>query len=175
MRSVIERTGALALVGALGVGTACGHDMTWSGDGPVVTSVQPSGGAVDVDPSGVVEIVFSRPMQMGAEAYAALHEGAVTGPELAGAWSWSDERTRLRFTPEEPLASGTQYTTHLGGGMMGADGDGLQYESCLTLHGGAWATEGMMAGGMMGGRDMMGSGWRGADRTYGMLYTFTTR
>jgi hypothetical protein len=33
----------------------------------------------------------------------------------------------------------------------------------------------MMGGGMMAGRGMMGTGWQGADNTYGMLYTFTTR
>jgi len=172
------RRHAVVVAGALVVaafGFGCEAEPTAEGDPTVVTSVTPAGGAVDVDPAGPVLITFSGPMQMGMEMYAALHESGVAGPGVAGTWSWMDNGTRLTFTPDQPLAAGTAYTIHLGGGMMDADGARLGLDSCVRQHGGQWATEGMMGGGMMGGRDMMGAGWRGAGDTYGMLYTFTTR
>jgi hypothetical protein len=163
------------VIAATVVGLGCGDDPTAAGEPTVVTAVSPPGGAVDVDPAGAITITFSRPMQMGMEMYAALHEGPVTGPEIEGTWSWMDGGQRLQFVPSAPLASATMHTVHLGGGMMDANGDPVGLDSCVTRHGGQWATAGMMGGGMMAGGDMMGTGWQGADSTYGMLYTFTTR
>lgn len=171
-----NRVAAVALVvGATVVGLGCREGATAGGDPTVVTAVTPPGGAVDVDPAGLVMITFSRPMQKGMEMYAALHEGDVTGPEVTGTWSWAEDGLSLQFAPAAPLANATLHTIHLGGGMVDGRGDVLGLESCVVLHGGQWATEGMMGGGMMAGQDMMGSGWRGGDGTYGMLFGFTTK
>jgi hypothetical protein len=55
-------------------------------------------------------------------------------------------------------------------------GGGLDYEQCIARHDGQWATGAMMgygpAPGLGGG--MMGPGWRHANGTYGMVFTFTT-
>jgi hypothetical protein len=50
-------------------------------------------------------------------------------------------------------------------------GSALDYEQCVGQHGGQWATGGMMG---MGDSSMMGSGWRHANGSYGMVFTFTT-
>jgi len=138
-----------------------------------VVSVVPSGGATGVDPNAPLVVTFSHPMRSGMEQYTALHEGDVTGPVVAGAWVWSAERTILTFTPVQPLKAQTQYTLHLGGGMRANDGGFVDYGPCVQQEGGQWATREMMSGGMMGG-NMMGSGWRHPNGTYGMVFTFTT-
>lgn len=140
-----------------------------------VLSVVPAGGAANVDPSQPVVVEFSHAIGMGMEQYAALHEGDVTGAVVQGTWSWSSDRLRLTFTPAAPLQPGTQYTIHLGGGMRDATGALLNYDHCAGQHGGRWLGRSMMGGSMMGGRSsMMGSGWRHANGTYGMVFVFTT-
>jgi len=141
-----------------------------------VISVVPSGGATGVGPNAPIVVTFSHPMQPGMEQYAALHEGDVTGPVVAGAWAWSGDRATLTFTPAQLLKSQTQYRLHLGGGMRATDGGFVDWGSCVGQHGGQWATQQMMGGGgMMGGDStMMGPGWRAGNGTYGMVFTFTT-
>ncbi len=58
--------------------------------------------------------------------------------------------------------------------MRDASGRPIDYGPCLSQYGGQWATSGMMDGGMMGDGSMMGPGWRAANGTYGMVFTFTT-
>lgn len=96
---------------------ACSGDPTAPALTARVVSVVPSGGAVGVDPNAPIVVTFSHPMQSGMEQYAALHEGGVTGPVVAGTWAWSDDRTALTFTPAQALKAQTPYTLHLGGGM----------------------------------------------------------
>ncbi|HET7038577.1 MAG TPA: Ig-like domain-containing protein [Gemmatimonadales bacterium] len=164
------KSAVLILVAAgLAVTGACTDTMM--GGSTIVSSIIPSGGATDVDPSSPVTVMFSGPMQAGMEAYMALHLGAVAGPAVPGAWAWSDGLTRLTFTPADPLEAGTMYVLHMGGGMMDADGDMLDFGHCGDAHGGQWAT-----GGMMGGNGgMMGSGWQHTNGSYGMVFSFTTR
>lgn len=138
-----------------------------------VVSVVPSGAATGVDPNAPIVITFSHPMLSGMEQYAALHEGDVTGPVVAGTWAWSDDHTVLTFTPAQPLKALTPYTLHLGGGMRATDGGFVDYGPCIGQYNGQWATRQMMGGGMMGG-NMMGTGWRHPNGTYGMVFTFTT-
>lgn len=169
-----KRMVAAAAVGAFMTLAASGcHD----GLGPVgettVLSVVPAGGATNVDRNGAIVVEFSHPMRMGMEQYAALHEGDVTGPVVPGAWSWSSGGQRLTFTPSVPLEPQTQYALHLGGGMLDAIGNLLNYDHCTSQHGGQWATRSMMGGSMMGG-SMMGTGWQHANGTYGMVFVFTT-
>ncbi len=139
-----------------------------------IVSVVPSGGATGVDPNAPIVVTFDHPMQSGMEQYAALHEGDATGPVVPGTWTWSDDRTALTFTPEQPLKAQTLYTLHLGGGMRAMDGGYVDYGTCVAQHSGQWATQQMMGGGMMGDGGMMGSGWRHPNGTYGMVFTFTT-
>jgi hypothetical protein len=158
------------MIGGLGAVVACSDATNPDGD-TIVASIAPDGGATDVDPAGPIALTFSGPMRAGMEDYIAMHRGEVAGPVVPGSWAWSDNRTRLSFTPTSPLDPGTAYTIHLGGGMMDAGGRALGYEHCLDQHGGRWATDQMM--GANGG--MMGSGWQHANGTYGMTFTFTTR
>jgi hypothetical protein len=157
------------LTGALASG-AC-SDATNPADDTIVASMVPNGGASDVDPAGSIVLTFSRSMQAGMETYVAMHRGDAAGPTVPGAWSWSDDRTRLTYTPAGPLDPGTAYTIHMGGRMMDVDGRTLGYEHCLDQHGGRWATDQMMGG----NGDMMDQGWRDTNGTNGMVFTFTTR
>jgi hypothetical protein len=140
-----------------------------------VLSMVPASGTTNADPTGSVVVEFSHAMRMGMEQYVALHEGDVTGPVVQGMWTWSSDRLTLTFTPATPLKAQTQYTLHLGGGMMDANGNLLNYDHCTSQHGGQWATQSMMGGSMMGGMsNMMGAGWQHANGTYGMVFGFTT-
>ncbi|MDT8369856.1 MAG: Ig-like domain-containing protein [Longimicrobiales bacterium] len=144
-------------------------------------SVAPQGGATGVTPGTDVVLDFDHPLRAGMEAYVDLHEGDVTGPEVPGAWSLSADGLRLSFTPDQPLKPLTDYTVHIGGGMMSRNGQPVDFERHGFGMGGDWATSGMMSGGMggggMGGQQgyHMGEGWQHpTNGTYGMVFTFTT-
>ncbi|MGD2067172.1 MAG: Ig-like domain-containing protein [Gemmatimonadota bacterium] len=147
-------------------------------------SIVPTGGATDVDPPATVVVGFDHPMMPGMEAYALLHRGDVTGPEVPGAWRLSDDLRTLTFTPASLLQPGTTYTIHLGGGMMDADGRHVDFDAHGDRMGGVWASPAMMGRGMMGSGMMggavgdrhMGPGWQHpTNGSYGMVFTFTTR
>ena len=138
-----------------------------------LVSVSPLGGQTGVDPGTVIVMQYDHPMQSGMEMYAALHEGDITGPEVPGMWTWSENHTEMKFTPDQPLIGG-EYAIHLGGGMMGDHGEPVDFETHGPDMGGEWATGDMMdPGGMMGGHDHMGEGWQHANGTYGMVFGFT--
>jgi hypothetical protein len=141
--------------------------------------VIPAGGETGVDPNAPITLTFDHVMHM--DMYVAFHEGAdVSGPEVDGAWAWSGDRTQLTFTPASPLNPQTQYTVHIGGGMKDANGHIVNLGHHGQTMGGQWVSEQMMndrmnhLGNMMGQDDMMGEGWRHANGTYGMIFTFTT-
>lgn len=165
-----------ALVMALGV-AACGavDELTPNDGGPAVASVMPAAGAVGVNPAGPIEIRFTHPMMQGMEQYVALHEGETpAGPVVAGQWTWSEGRSLLRFTPGQPLRSGTRYVIHLGGGLRDSMNRELDHGACSN-QGAVTVTPEMMSGaGMMGNGGMMGQGWQHSSGTYGMLFRFTT-
>ena len=138
-----------------------------------VASVSPAGGSTGVDRMAPIVVSFTGMMQAGMEMFAALHVGDVTGPVVPGSWTWDMNRTTMTFTPSTPLKSQTTYTVHLGGGMTDASGQPIDYSRCLSQFGGQWATSTMM-GGMMGNQSMMGPGWRAANGTYGLVFTFAT-
>lgn len=133
-------------------------------------SVSPANGATSVSVTIPMVMRFSTPMGNGMEAYMAVHEASVTGPLVAGMWSWSTDHRVATFTPNAPLKAHTTYVIHMGGGVQGANGHPVDTASCTAL-GGRSVTSGMMGGGMSG---MMGNGWRRADGTYGMIFSFTT-
>lgn len=180
-------TKALLVIGGVGLlAGACSESdppLDPGAETTVLLSVVPRGGSTDVDRFAPVVIEFDHPVMAGMDAFALLHEGDVTGPEVPGTWILSADRLDLTFTPAAPLAPSTSYTIHLGGGMMDAGGDHVDFDAHGDHMGGAWATGGMMGGGMMGGGMMggavgeahMGQGWQHpTNGTYGMVFSFTT-
>ncbi|MDT8341127.1 MAG: Ig-like domain-containing protein [Longimicrobiales bacterium] len=179
----------------LALGACSGDEAPLSPEVPPVAlaTVSPPGGATGVDPHAPVLVTFDGPMMAGMEAYAMLHIGDVTGPEIEGVWSLSPDRLSLGFVPHLPLEPHTGYTLHLGGGMMDAQGHYADLERHGPGMGGAWATSGMMGGGGTGGMGgtmggtmgggmggtmggaHMGEGWQHPENgTYGMVFSFTT-
>lgn len=151
----------------------------------LVRSVIPASGATNVDPRAPIIIAFSSAMMPPMEKLVVLHEGAVTGPAVAGTATWSTDRTTLTFTPANPLKSNTIYVLHLSPNLLDSKGDTVDFAACATAVGGSpvpasmmKGSSGMMGGnGMMGGTNgMMGSGWQPGNGTwgYGMTLTFTT-
>jgi hypothetical protein len=114
-------------------------------------------------------------MGVAMEQYVDLHVSDLSGPEVAMGCSWSADQTLLTCTPASPLAPHTTYAIHLGGGMMSAGGSPVDYTTYGPAVGGQWIMGGMMTGthgGMPWG--MMGNGWKNANGSYGMVFTFTT-
>lgn len=174
---MIRTLGALMLAGAVGLGvTACDGAVTALGPDTMLLSVSPAGGSDDVDPEEPVVVTFDHAIDSMMVEYAALHEGGIDGPEVAGTWTLSTDATQLIFTQDAPLRRATEYTVHLGGDMMDADGHHVDLETHGMHMGGQWATGSMMGGGMMGEHhDHMGEGWQHPDNgSYGMIFTFTT-
>lgn len=174
MAMLRRKSPSLIITAALGVLAACAGHPTDVPDATELLSVVPVGGAVDVDPNEPVTIQFSHPMGFGMEQYVALHEGDISGPVVAGTWTWQEDRTSLTFTPDEPLKPQTQYTVHIGGGLMDGVGNLLDCRRGEQF-GGQWVTNGMMGGmGSMAG-GMTGDGWRHpGNQNYGMSFSFTT-
>lgn len=178
---------ALVVIGGVGLlASACSESDTPlepEVGSTALLSVVPQGGSADVDRFAPVVAEFDHPVMEGMEDYALLHEGDVTGPEVAGSWIFSTDRMVLTFTPASALAPSTRYTIHLGGGMMDADGEQVDLGTHGDHMGGAWATPGMMGGGMMDGGPMggamgeqhMGEGWEHpTNGSFGMVFSFTT-
>lgn len=144
---------------------------------PALLSVTPSGGTMGVDPSTNIDLEFSHAMH--GEMHAALHERDMTGrfgPLVMGTWNWSADSTHLTFMPDSALHANTDYTIHIGGGMMDATGHVIDLGEHGPGMGGQWVTQQMMQGCMMqvcGG--MMGPGWMHPENgSYGMSFTFHT-
>lgn len=146
---------------------------------PTVLSVTPASATTGVDPTKPVTITFSLSMMTGMEMLVVLHEGSVTGPQVAGTANWSADRSALTFTPSAPLKAKTTYFVHLSPSLQGANGQTINMAGGMQL-GGQYVTGGMMGsagGGMMNGQwgpGMMGGGWQAPNGTFGMFFTFTT-
>jgi hypothetical protein len=150
-----------------------------------IVSMTPQGGASNVDPTGPFLFGFNGAMMPGMEQYIDLHRGDVSGPIHPMTCSWTADYTALTCTPVTPLESRTRYTLHLGGGMMGANGEPVHMDPGPWM--GGWAQAGTPMGpGMMGGPmngpthagapwTMMDAGWRHANGTYGMAFPFETK
>lgn len=145
------------------------------GPGAVFMSVAPPGGALGVSTSSTVVFRFGASMAAGMEQYVDLHMGDLAGPTVPMNHTWSADRTTLTCTPQSPLAPRTTYVVHLGGGMMTQAGQAMDYGQYGPGMGGQWIMGGMMGtshGGASWG--MMGTGWRNANGSYGMGFSFTT-
>jgi len=151
---------------------------TEAGAEPVtsLSGMHPMGGAVDVAVGANVVVTFDHAVADGMQGLAALHEGSLTGPEVGGLWTLSEDRTRLTFVPTTSLKPATTYVIHLGGGMVDANGHPVNLEGSGLGMGGQWATGTMMGGGMGGQSGThMGTGWQHpSNGSYGMVFTFTT-
>jgi hypothetical protein len=178
----MKRTSALLGIPVLlATFVACSSDdIAGPGDNPsaetVLVDVVPQGGSVDVDPGATVTVTFNHSMNHAMSEYADVHEGDLTGPEVDRAWAWSDNNTRLTFAPSQPFKPATTYAIHLGGGMVDADGDHVNFGQHGPGMGGQRATANMMGGGPMGGGPAhMGEGWEyPTNGSFGMVFTFTT-
>lgn len=172
----IRTLGAIGLAGAVGFGvTACTEDATTIEPETVLLSVAPAGGASDVGVDEPVVVRFDHAMGDQAMEYAAVHEGDVTGPEVAGSWMLEAEGTIMRFMPDQAWKAGTGYAIHLGGGMEDAEGRAVDLERHGEAMGGMWVDGGMMSGGMMGGgHPHTGEGWQHQNGSYGMVFTYAT-
>lgn len=170
---------ALVMALTLGVASGCSSSATEPSavDPTVLLSVIPSGGTTSVAVGADVVITFNHGMPDAMENYVDLHEGTVTGPEVAGVWSMSSDHMVMTFTPGSAWKPATTYVIHMGGGMMDENGDTVDLEMHGFGMGGQWATQSMMTVGMMGGQTSshMGAGWAGpSNGVYGMVFTFTT-
>ena len=160
-------------LGAVVVGLAsCSDSMTsHDGDVVVVESVSPANGAV-VATTTLVSITFSHAMMQEMENLIVLHEGSVTGPVVSGTVAWSADRRTLTVTPAGALKAATTYVLHLAPGLRSTDGVYVNHASCSGRGGRVVSSAMMGPDGMATG--MMGTGWRAADGTYGMIFTFIT-
>jgi hypothetical protein len=179
MRIQVMRAGAL--VASLAVIVACGSDGTGPSSPPPAAattellSVMPPGGSTGVSTTGNMVMTFDHPMMVGMEQYLDLHRGDASGPLEPIGCTWSSDRLTVTCQPAEPLQHDSEYTFHAGGGMMDADDHPIDLGPHGTQMGGQWLMPGMM-GGMHAGMPMsgMGAGWKAANGSYGMVFTFAT-
>jgi hypothetical protein len=162
------------LIAALATAACSGGEETSAPSGSaVVLAVAPAANSTGVSPTSSITIAFSHRMMAGMELLVVLHHGTVTGPEVAGTWAWSLDRTTLTFRPDEPLASRTTYVLHLSPNLKDAAGNTVDFAAC------AGHVRGQpVPGSMFGWRGSCGAGpgWKAGSGTwgYGMSFTFTT-
>ena len=180
----MTRNVSVVLVLAAGLGAACGGgsdsvpsgtDGSGRGAPTALVSVTPAAGATGVAVGTPITLRFSGGMGAGMEQWVDLHRGDLSGEQVDLVCGWSGDRILLTCTLVLPLAPHTTYTIHLGGGMRSAEGVAVDYTAHGPGLGGQWVMGGMMTGshgGMAWGT--MGSGWRNANGSYGMVFTFTT-
>jgi hypothetical protein len=142
---------------------------------PTFMSVSPGGGAMGVPVGTPLEFRWGTPMGVGMEQVVDLHLGGIEGPTVPATHAWSADRTTLVCTPVGPLAPGTPYTVHVGGGMVDANGSAIDMNTYGPGFGGQWIQGGMMGAGHGGTAwGMMGAGWQHSNGAYGMAFAFTT-
>ena len=105
------------MVMALGL-AACEGPMSPAAQLDAISTVLPQSGTRNVDPGTSVVVVFNRRMTPGIEQRFGVERGTGTSASVAGAWRWSDDGTRLTFTPAAALNMGDTYWVHAAGGMM---------------------------------------------------------
>jgi Bacterial Ig-like domain len=148
---------------------------TGGADVPALLAVVPAEGATAIDPTAPIVLTFNHPMGTGMEQFMDLHVGDINGPTVPMTATWSSDRTVLTIRPNQQLAHATTYVIHLGGDLMDGDGHALDYASCQKLGGQRLQASQMGQGSQHGSMGSgMGNGWRNADGSYGMVFTFTT-
>ena len=176
---ILAPLAALVALGACSRSAASPAGPNGAVDVPAVLSLLPANATTGVNPATPVTITFNMPMMSGMEMLVVVHEGSVTGPQVAGNAAWSADRRTMTFTPAAMLKARTMYVVHLSPGLQGTNGKTIDMMQSMKV-GGQFVTGGMMgsaSGGMMSGSwgpGMMGAGWKASDGTFGMQYTFTT-
>ena len=130
-----------------------------------VTFASPS----SAHPHGSMTAQFNGAMMAGMTSFMDLHQGDITGPVVPITCTWSSDRSTMTCTPNAALQPGSQYTLHMGAGMVASNDMPVDMSPGLGM-GGEWMTSGM-AGGHNG--TMMGGDWEDAAGHQGMLFTFT--
>jgi hypothetical protein len=127
-------------------------------------------------PVGIpLEFHWGTAMGAGMEQFVDLHMGDLARPVVPMSCAWSEGQTTLVCTPSSPLQPGTQYSVHVGGGMVDANGQVIDMGVYGPGFGGQWIQGGMMGTGHAGmAWGMMGGNWRHSNGAYGMAFTFTT-
>lgn len=158
------------LTSLLLAGTACGSS---TGPGTLaLDAVSPAPASTLVSPVANVTLTFSAGMATGMEQFIDLHVDSLGGPVIPMTCGWNGARTIVTCT-HAPLAGGTTYVIHMGGGLQAMSGAMVDFDT-WTMTGATRMMSGMMSG-MHDGQPigMMGSGWHhGSD--YGLECIFTT-
>jgi hypothetical protein len=171
-----------ALVAFLAGIVACSSDGTGPSSSPPpagatteLLSVMPAGGSTGVATTTNLVMTFDHPMMVGAEQYLDLHRGDASGPLEPIGCTWSSDGLTVTCQPFQPLQHDSQYSFHAGGGMMDANDHPVDVGPNGAQMGGQGLMPGMM-GGMHGGMPLsgMGAGWKAANGSFGMFFTFTT-
>lgn len=183
---MVPRAMSIAVLAA-GVLAACGggpdHMTNASPSGPgmmgttgaAFLAVVPQGGMTGISTTTPLSFRFGGSMAPGMEQYFDLHMGGIDGPVVPMSCGWSADRTTLTCHPEAPLQPRTSYTIHMGGGITDANGRHVGYDVYGPMMGGQWIGGGTMTGTHGGmGWGMMGTSWRHANGSYGMVFSFTT-
>jgi len=178
-RRIRDPMSALALVAALaaagcGWGTPADSDSLAPGP-PILISVTPAGGSRDVSTATSIGLRWSDPIAPGMEHLVALHLRDLGGLPLPLSCLWSADRTRLRCSPMAPLTASTLYTIHVGGGILGENGQPADMSRYGMSLGGQWVVGGMTTGvhaGSPWGTTSDGSPL--ASGSLGMAFVFTT-
>ena len=169
----MSRFSSLGGLAGIAVLTLAGCSDSTSPTTATLAAVSPAPAATAVAPATTITLTVDHPMMPGMEQYMDLHHGGISGPTVPMHCGWSPDQTTLTCTTINPLAAGTQYGIHVGGGMTDAHGDRCDMDH-WTTQGGQWVTGGMMGGTHDGHpMGMMGGGWMHGGH-YGMMFTFTT-
>jgi len=165
--------GFLLVTAIAAVACSGGEETSAPSGSAVVLAVAPAANSTGVSPTSPIAITFNHPMMAGMELLVVLHNGTVTGPEVAGTWAWSLDRTTLTFLPNESFASRTTYVLHLSPNLKDAAGNTVDFAGCAGYVRGQPVPGGIFG---WGGSCGMGPGWKAGSGTwgYGMFFTFTT-
>ncbi len=117
---------AVSIIGAHDLqGNPLGGDTTFSFTtalpARVVKNV-PANGATGVS-AGSVQLTFSAPVDTDATQAAFQLMDTSRGAAVAGSVAWSDDGTRLTFTPKSALAEGHRFEVRIGAGAVDYDGN----------------------------------------------------
>lgn len=96
-----------------------------------LTKTSPRGDSNEVNPA-VVQMWFSRPMQVDStNAAFSLTDGA-TGHLVGGLLSWNEAGTLLTYVPDRPFAAGRTFTIRLDDGALDVDGNAITVSWSFT-------------------------------------------
>jgi uncharacterized protein YkwD len=123
---------AISLAGAHDrIGNPLGGDTSFSfttTEDAQLIKISPKSNESDVS-ARQVELWFSKPMQSEATGKAFSLIDTTANARVAGSVSWNDDKTQLRFRPNEALARGHSFRVALSAKAADADGNALEVRS----------------------------------------------